>query len=152
MYRALLGGGGVDGENSSRSSYGDNIASTAWGARILGRLLVGLLARRAGVEGIRPRHGSHRRQLRAHVLERVRRRVVLLGLGVVEVRPDLEDALGALDADDGRDREEALARRVLGRRAEDGARGAGIFQIEDLAETLFFIYISQGYAARDVSL
>ena len=50
-----------------------------------GGLLVGLLARRAGVERIRPRHGSDRRQLRAHVLERVRRRVVLLGLGVVEV-------------------------------------------------------------------
>ena len=50
-----------------------------------GSLLVGLLARRAGVERIRPRHGPDRRQLRAHVLERVRRRVVLLGLGVVEV-------------------------------------------------------------------
>ena len=53
-------------------SMRDHTATPSCGRRVdgvegLGRLLVGLLARRAGVERIRPRHRSHRRQLRAHV-------------------------------------------------------------------------------------
>ena len=78
------------GEGVDRDDRGDGVRWAlphlhAIDAGDSGRLLVGLLARRAGVEGVRPRHGPDRRQLRAHVLERVRRRVVLLGLGVVEV-------------------------------------------------------------------
>ena len=63
------------GEGVDRDDRGDGVRWAlphlhAIDAGDSGRLLVGLLARRAGVEGIRPRHGPDRRQLRAQATEK----------------------------------------------------------------------------------
>ena len=119
---------------SSKRSYGDNIDSRRFPHR------------RERVAGVR--HDDNLGvgiDVAAHA---VYNRLHNFGVAVDQFQTRLARKLPAPRRDD----DNVGLPRLPGRRAEDGARGAGIFQIEDLAETLFLVHVRQCDAARDVPL